>query len=94
MALDIAPNMLKETRLRSEKIQPVLADAQKLPFKDQSFSFIFSNFALQWCHIPTVLNEVKRILEPQGSFVLPCFIRFFKRNYTCMETRGYQTTCQ
>lgn len=69
-ALDLAPQMLSKTQLRAaSNIYPVLADAKQLPFQNQSLPFVFSNFAMQWCHLPMVLQEVKRILKPQGTLV-------------------------
>jgi malonyl-CoA O-methyltransferase len=49
------------------------ADAEYLPFANQSFDLVISSLALQWCDAPTVYSEVARALAPQGLFVFSTF---------------------
>ncbi|MDX2457354.1 MAG: methyltransferase domain-containing protein, partial [Gammaproteobacteria bacterium] len=52
IALDIAGRMLQRAQARGgwfRKPQCVCADAETLPFADDSVDFIFSNLMLQWC---------------------------------------------
>lgn len=46
------------------------ADADSLPFRDNSFDLVFSSLAIQWCADLSILFEqVLRCLKPGGSFV-------------------------
>ncbi len=68
--LDLAEGMLKQAQ-QSVKIHSWIAgDAEQLPIKDNSIDLVFSNLALQWCHdFSAVLDEVYRVLTPQGIFL-------------------------
>lgn len=46
------------------------ADAEYLPFANQSVDMIYSNFALQWCaYLPRLFAELQRILKPGGQLI-------------------------
>ncbi len=46
------------------------ADADLLPFADQSFDLVFSPFALHTVNdLPGALSQVRRVLKPDGLFV-------------------------
>jgi malonyl-CoA O-methyltransferase len=46
------------------------ADAEQLPFANQSVDNIYSNFALQWCaNLPRLFAELQRILKPGGHII-------------------------
>jgi ubiquinone/menaquinone biosynthesis C-methylase UbiE len=48
----------------------IMADARKMPFKNHSYGFIFSNSVLEHINdIDSVLLEVKRIIIPKGQFI-------------------------
>lgn len=67
--IDIAPNFVKT----SNKYFPcVVGDMRNLPFDDNSFDIIFSGFALHHVinDIDKVINELKRVLNPQGKIFL------------------------
>jgi len=75
VALDFADQMLKiasrkqswTKKLLNHEIKFVCADAECLPFHDNSFDFIFSNLTLQWCtDLDRAFTEFKRILKPDG----------------------------
>lgn len=72
--LDIAAGMLqclKGKKIASNLIQ---ADAAALPFKEQTFDVIVSNFALQWVFdFENVLRDAYRILQPGGRFYFTTF---------------------
>jgi malonyl-CoA O-methyltransferase len=56
---------------KSENFNYSICDAEKLPFNDDQFDFIFSNFAVQWCDdFNTVLSEAYRCLQPGGQLLL------------------------
>ncbi len=74
VAMDIAHAMVRHTRERFSFFQRkwrghgfACADAEKLPFADQSFEMIFSNLTVQWCgDHEGVFNEFRRVLKPGG----------------------------
>jgi len=74
--IDITPAMLKHARLlqKSRGIENVtwrLGDVYRLPFADNSFSIIFSRYALH--HLENVgiaLREMVRVCMPGGRIVL------------------------
>jgi SAM-dependent methyltransferase len=76
VALDIAPQMLARTReLAAARelptLVPVLADAEALPFADETFDAVTCRIAPH--HFPDVrqaLREVARVLRPGGRFVV------------------------
>jgi malonyl-CoA O-methyltransferase len=75
IALDLAFPMLQITREKlNRKIDYVCADAENLPFSNQSIDTIFSNVALQWClPIDKALNELHRILKNDGKLIFSTF---------------------
>jgi ubiquinone/menaquinone biosynthesis C-methylase UbiE len=46
------------------------ASGEALPFRDQSFDFLFSRVALPYMNIPIALAEFHRVLRPGGSIWL------------------------
>ena len=77
VALDIAPAMLAQTRSRGSWLRRpacICADAEQLPFADDSFDFIFSNLMLQWCtDLEGTLAELRRVLAPGGLLMFTTF---------------------
>ncbi len=77
VALDIAERMLQRVQGRAgwfRKPQCVCADAETLPFADDSFDFIFSNLMLQWCtDLESTLRELRRVLAPGGLLMFTTF---------------------
>ena len=75
-ALDFAPGMLAFAREHHGDVIAdfVCADAETLPFADNHFDLVFSNFALQWCEsLPALLQNLLRVLKPGGwlTFSIP-----------------------
>lgn len=71
VALDIALPMLKAEQLQHPLIMPIQADAAFLPFKENSFDAVVSNFALQWLASPKgFAQELARVLAQDGRFCL------------------------
>ena len=71
------------------------ADAEFLPYKDNSFELVVSSFTFQWLNNwERVINEIKRVLKPGGAFTFSFFGKktFYelRQSYfkACMET-GY-----
>lgn len=77
VALDIAPRMLAHSRHRGgwmRRPHCVCADAERLPFADDSFDFVFSNLMLQWCtRLETAFTELRRVLAPGGLLMFSTF---------------------
>ncbi|MDP0561354.1 MAG: malonyl-ACP O-methyltransferase BioC [Candidatus Endonucleobacter sp. (ex Gigantidas childressi)] len=46
-----------------------VGDIENLPFQSSSFDLVYSSLAIQWCDLQTVIQQVKRILKPKGTFI-------------------------
>lgn len=75
VALDFAERMLQvashkqswKQKLLGNEIRFICADAEHLPFSDNSFDFVFSNLTLQWCiDLEHTFREFNRVLKPGG----------------------------
>ena len=70
VSLDLSRNMLlqhKRRRFWFTRTSSVQADAEHLPFADQSFDVVFANLLLPWVNDPAaVLAEVSRVLRKGG----------------------------
>lgn len=71
VGIDHFREMLTAAQLLSPGLQPVLADAARLPFGDAVFDLVFAGFMLhhvreQW----RALGEVHRVLRPGGVLAL------------------------
>jgi ubiquinone/menaquinone biosynthesis C-methylase UbiE len=71
---DISPGMLKALRANAKArgltVETVVADAEKLPFADDTFDLVFGHAVLH--HLPDVgaaLAEMHRVLQPGGTLV-------------------------
>ncbi len=69
------PAMLSRTREKATRrdvpAMPVLADAHRLPFADESFDFVVVTLALCTVASPhTALREIRRVLRPSGELRL------------------------
>ncbi|SFM40147.1 malonyl-ACP O-methyltransferase BioC [Marinobacter zhejiangensis] len=70
-AVDLSEAMIRHAREhRSGSVRWAVADAESLPFTDQSMDVIFSNLMIQWCADPRpVLKECLRVLRPGGRLM-------------------------
>jgi len=70
IGIDSSPNMLKIASKKSNlrrKYQYVNAQAERLPFPDNSVDFVFSYFTFHWCEsLEMLFTELKRVLRPNG----------------------------
>ncbi len=89
ISMDLSKAML------TQKVTPsICADMDSLPFKDNAFDLIFSNFAMQWSqNIEIVLTEVERVLKPGGRvhFSLVCdgSLHEIDRAFSVLETGSH-----
>ncbi|MEM8722312.1 MAG: class I SAM-dependent methyltransferase [Cyanobacteria bacterium P01_G01_bin.39] len=74
-AVDFSPHAIeiakKKSTAQNKSVNFRVADAQSLPFADNSFDLLLSCECLE--HVPEpqlALNEFKRVLKPQGKLVL------------------------
>lgn len=72
VATDINPDMLELARLkiRSEKIEWMVADAQDLPFEDNRFGYVVCQFGVVFFRDKERgFREACRVLKPGGRFI-------------------------
>lgn len=76
-SLDLAFSMAQRTRKRGgwfRKPGAVCADAERLPFADNSFDLLISNLMLQWVQdLDRTFAEFQRVLAPGGLLVFTTF---------------------
>ena len=75
VAVDISPRMLRRAAKRADRlgrdVDLLLADAQRLPFRDGAFDVAAATFV--FCSVPDPvlgLREVRRVLRPSGKLHL------------------------
>lgn len=71
IATDLAHGMNCYARSRHKNYQQnkwVTADAESLPFKNDSFDLIFANLSLQWCEqLDELRSQIFQVLKPGGT---------------------------
>ncbi len=77
IGLDISPGMLEVGKQKiadanlSSKIEMVLADSEAMPFEDNTFDAITVAFGIRnFEHLDLGLQEILRVLKPNGIFVV------------------------
>ncbi len=77
VALDIALPMLRHARRHGRWLRRprcVCADAERLPFADDSFDLVFSNLMMQWCvDLDATFAELRRVIRPGGLLLFSSF---------------------
>ena len=77
--IDLSTGMMKISKERLEKagledrVKLFCGDAASLPFDDRVFDAVFMSFTLELFdtpEIPKVLEQIKRVLKPEGRFVV------------------------
>lgn len=74
VAIDLSLEMLAQVREKlskttSDRPRLLCADAQRLPFRDESFDVVFGSSVLHHLDLPTALREVHRVLRRGGHIV-------------------------
>lgn len=84
VGVDLAPAMVEQAQQKLENVEAasfVHADAHELPFEDASFDVVVSASTFHYLTFPhRVLQEVGRVLRPEGRLVVLDWCRDF---WTC-----------
>ena len=85
VSLDLAFNMLQQTKLQRPWLQKCLqkmlhqqhllcADIENLPITSNSMGLVWSNLAIQWCNdLDGAFSELARVLQPEGLLMFSTF---------------------
>lgn len=85
VSLDLAFNMLQQTKLQRPWLQKCLqkmlhhqhllcADIENLPIASNSMGLVWSNLAIQWCNdLDGAFSELARVLQPEGLLMFSTF---------------------
>ena len=67
-AFDLSRGMLQQAANRQAADYYVQGDLDTFPFAAQSFDYLWSNLALQWCNdFTAAITQLQRTLKPQGQ---------------------------
>ncbi|MCH7641600.1 class I SAM-dependent methyltransferase, partial [Patescibacteria group bacterium] len=70
VGVDINPRSIERARVHAPKSKLIIADIEKLPFKDSTFSTIVCTDVLEHVLVPNkALGELYRILQPKGKII-------------------------
>jgi malonyl-CoA O-methyltransferase len=67
LALDFSPAMLRRVAPPADRLA---GDLEHLPLANTSLDLYWSSLAVQWCELPKVLAEARRVLRPNGQLAL------------------------
>lgn len=77
IALDLSERMLAKASVHRgllRRPEPVCADLEQLPFRDDCFDLVFSSLTLQWCNdTQATLANLLRVLKPGGLLLFTTF---------------------
>lgn len=66
-ALDISPAMLRQA---AGSCLRLAGDIEHMPLRDASIDFYWSSLTVQWCNLPGVLGEARRVLAGGGRLAI------------------------
>jgi SAM-dependent methyltransferase len=72
-AIDASPEMLAVARARAPQVAFRRADAERLPFKPAAFERAVAKLVIHVLDRPRAFAEVRRVLRPDGRFVVATF---------------------
>jgi malonyl-CoA O-methyltransferase len=76
VGIDASLEMLKRAKKRCNSIQPILADVESLPLRDQCCDVVYSVSVLQLVEDPKKgIGEILRILKPGGMFAVSVLLK-------------------
>ena len=76
--IDVDLKAILEIEINKLYQRVILANASRLPCKNEAFASVFSNCAIEHMdHIEDVLDEIRRILKRKGEFIFTAPTDFF-----------------
>ena len=112
VSLDISMNMLRRARINidakdcKDRIYLVCADAEQLPFRDETFSFAYSHSAIHHLSnpVPAIYEMIRslkkgswflvRDLRRPAPFLLEMYVRVFGKPYDSIMKKMYRESLQ
>lgn len=70
IAVDISAGMLRRAQQSDPETICLQADMEQLPLASHAFDLVYSCAAMQWSQPQQVLQEMHRILRPQGQLLI------------------------
>lgn len=71
VAADISKEMLKSVEKKHPDVQTIVADAENLPFENESFDAVIATFLIVHLKDPQIaFDEIYRVLKDGGDFLL------------------------
>ncbi|PKO33165.1 MAG: malonyl-[acyl-carrier protein] O-methyltransferase BioC [Betaproteobacteria bacterium HGW-Betaproteobacteria-7] len=67
LAIDLSLAMLARTPCSCQRL---VGDLERLPLAEASLDLYWSSLAVQWCDLPQVLAEARRVLRPAGRLAI------------------------
>ncbi len=70
--IDLSEKMIQQAKKRfGDKVELQIGDAEKLPYRERFFDIIICNASFHhYIHPDMVIEEMKRVLKPQGTIIL------------------------
>ena len=70
VCMDFSYEMVSQCKNKNIKLEPLVADAEYMPFKTSTFDLVISSFTLHWCQqIDKIFSDIFRILKNNGNFM-------------------------
>jgi len=67
IAIDISNSLIQQAKQKVNSANFIIANAENLPFKDNTFDAIVGNAVLHHLNLDNALSEIKRVLKSGGS---------------------------
>lgn len=86
--VDIEAEALAFGQELTPRIHFVCAQGERLPFRDRAFEIVISRVSLPYMHIPCALQEIARVITPNGYvwFTLHPFARWREDTMNALRT--------
>ncbi len=72
---DISEHAIETLKTNFPEVEGVAAPAQDLPFKDDEFDAVFSQFGFEYAPLTETISELARVIKPGGQFTALCHIK-------------------